>query len=226
MVIIFIKLLDKFLDRLRLFKKFRLNLSIKLHHYYFKRIAYLSSQFNNNLHPKHMITKYYQFFVQNISENSTVLDIGCGNGFLTYKVAEKVKFVDAIDINKNNLTIAKNNYSRENILYIYGDIMNYQIQKHYDYVILSNILEHIKNRKDLLLKIKAISGNLLIRVPMIDRSWLPLYKRSLGLDYRLDPTHYIEYTYKTFKEEMDSVGLNIFYYSIQFGEIWAKLKKV
>ena len=58
---------------------------------------------------------------------------------------------------------------------------------------------------------------------MINRSWLPLYKKELGLEFRLDPTHYIEYTYELFKKEKESVGFKILSYIIQFGEIWANL---
>jgi len=47
--------------------------------------------------------------------------------------------------------------------------------------------------------------------------------KELGLDYRLDKTHYIEYTYDTFLEEIESAGLKILSYSIQFGEIWARI---
>ena len=58
---------------------------------------------------------------------------------------------------------------------------------------------------------------------MINHSWVPLYMKELGLDYRLDKTHYIEYTYDTFLEEIESAGLKILSYSIQFGEIWARI---
>ena len=59
---------------------------------------------------------------------------------------------------------------------------------------------------------------------MINRDWFPLYEKELGLEYRLDMTHYIEYTYDSFKEEMDVAGLKIISYSVQFGEIWAKIE--
>jgi cytidyltransferase-like protein len=41
---------------------------------------------------------------------------------------------------------------------------------------------------------------LLIRVPMIDRDWITVYKRELGIEYRLDNTHFIEYTFKEFQD--------------------------
>ena len=61
----------------------------------------------------------------------------------------------------------------------------------------------------------------LIRVPMIERSWITLYKKELGIEYRLDRTHRIEYTMESFIRELEKAGLEISKYSIQFGEIWA-----
>ena len=65
---------------------------------------------------------------------------------------------------------------------------------------------------------------MLIRVPMINKSWIILYKKELGLEYRLDKTHQIEYTLNGFKDEMKQANLELIHYSIQFGEIWATLK--
>lgn len=56
---------------------------------------------------------------------------------------------------------------------------------------------------------------------MINRDWIILYKKELGIEWRLDKTHYIEYTLESFKEELEKAGLNLEKYSIQFGEIWA-----
>ena len=56
---------------------------------------------------------------------------------------------------------------------------------------------------------------------MINRDWITLYKKELGIEWRLDKTHYIEYTLESFKKELEKAGLNLEKYSIQFGEIWA-----
>ena len=101
--------------------------------------------------------------------------------------------------------------------------MDYEFQDQYDYIILSNVLEHLKDRKQFLNKIKRLGNILLIRVPMINRSWLPLYIKQLNLEYRLDSSHYIEYTFESFKSEIESVGLKIISYEIKFGEIWARI---
>lgn len=206
------------------FEKSRLSLYIKLHNFFYHKISKLAVKLNDNIHPKHRIMKYHQYFLDNIEKNSNVLDIGCGFGITPYKIAEKAKKVVAIDINKYNIERAKKTYIRNNIIYINTDATKYNFKDNFDYIILSNVLEHIKNRNDFLKKIKKLTKYMLIRVPMITRGWLPLYKKKLGLEYRLDSSHYIEYTLDTFKKEMDAAGLKILFYSIQFGEIWAKIK--
>ena len=61
----------------------------------------------------------------------------------------------------------------------------------------------------------------LIRVPILNRDWLVLYKKEFKIEYRLDKTHYIEYTIEDLTGELEKAGLKINNYSIQFGEIWA-----
>jgi len=49
-------------------------------------------------------------------------------------------------------------------------------------------------------------------------------KKELGLEYRLDKTHFIEYTLESFQKELEKAGFKIYNYNIQFGEIWAIIK--
>ena len=197
-----------------------------LHNYLYYKISKISTKLNNNVHVKHRIINYKQFFLTNIEKNSKVLDIGCGNGFLTCKIAEKAQKVVAIDISKEAISNAKNNFARENIEYVIGDATKYNFKEHFDIIVLSNILEHIYKRIEFLKKIKNLAEKFLIRVPLINRSWLSIYKKELGVDYRLSKSHYIEYTLQSFKNEIESVDFKIYSYSIQFGEIWAIVEKI
>lgn len=216
-------LLKKNRVEIKLIEKLLLRLYIKFHDFSYRQISKIVTKLNNNIHPKHEIMKYYQYFLENIEQKSKILDIGCGNGFLTKKIAEKAKYIVGIDIDKKNIDFAKRNHNKENIRYIYGDITKYNFQENFDVIILSNVLEHIKDRKNLLDKVKGLGNIILIRVPLITRSWLSIYKKQLGLEYRLDDTHYIEYSIDSFKREIKSVGLNLISIQINFGEIWAKI---
>jgi len=207
------------------FDFFRLKLYIKLHNYLYKRISSLSVKINNGVHPKHRILGFHKFFLDEIEEDSKVLDIGCGLGIVTHDIALKAKTVVGIDNNSVSVKTAQTHFQRDNIKYIFGDATTYNFKEKFDFIILSNVLEHIKGRIIFLKKIKPIAEYFLIRVPMINRSWLPLYKKELGLEYRLDKTHHIEYSIDSFRKELEEADYKILTFSIQFGEIWAKVGK-
>ena len=59
---------------------------------------------------------------------------------------------------------------------------------------------------------------------MIDRDWLSVYKKNIGIDYRLDPTHFTEYTLSDFQKEIKDANLELESYKIRFGEIYAICK--
>lgn len=58
---------------------------------------------------------------------------------------------------------------------------------------------------------------------MYDRDWRVPLMEQLGFDYRLDDTHYIEYTFDIFEKEISEANLMIQSYKINWGEIWAKV---
>lgn len=189
--------------------------------YIYSRISKYAIILENGIHPKHRLMKYHDFFVSNIGPDDIVLDIGCGNGSVAYDVAKKAKSVVGIDIDGNKIRDAKKNFLLDNIEYICGDIISWPFKQKFDVIIMSNVLEHIENRIKFLKKIKGLGRKFLIRLPMINRSWVVLYKKELGIEYRLDKTHYIEYTIESFTRELEEADLKIGDYSIQFGEIWA-----
>ena len=83
----------------------------------------------------------------------------------------------------------------------------------------------MKHRTKFLKEISQKGNKILIRIPMIDRSWLVLYKKEMGIEYRSDKTHYIEYTLKSFLGEIRKAGLRMIDHSVKFGEIWAVVNK-
>jgi len=191
----------------------------------YRRISKYAVILEKGIHPKHRLMKYHDFFLNNIGPDDTVLDVGCGNGSVAYDIAKKVKSVVGIDIDKDRIGDAKNNFLSDNIEYICGDITRWPFKQKFDVIIMSNVLEHVENRIELLKKINVLGSKFLIRIPMINRNWITLYKKELGIEYRLDKTHYIEYTFDEFKKEMEEADLKISHYSIQFGEIWAVVEK-
>jgi 2-polyprenyl-3-methyl-5-hydroxy-6-metoxy-1,4-benzoquinol methylase len=204
--------------------KLLLRLFIWLHNFSYKAIGSLVVRINNGLHPKHKILKYHNFFINNTLDTDTVLDIGCGNGAVAYDVSKKVHSITGIDIDKRNIKIAEKKFSNSNLKYLVGDATQYDFQNTFDVVILSNVLEHIEDRIKFLSEIKELAPKILIRVPLITRDWLSVYKKELKMEYRLDETHFIEYTEEEFEKEIKSVGLQIESFYVKFGELYAVIK--
>ena len=198
---------------------------LNMHSFLYKLISKLAVSCNSGVHPKHALTAYSDFFLNNIDKDSAVLDIGCGMGMVEKAIAQKCKRITAVDIDETSVRKAKKNNSYQNVDYIHADATCYDFGKRFDAVVLSNVLEHIENRAEFLRKIGEISGKILVRVPMLDRDWLTPYKKQLGLEYRLDKTHFVEYTVESFVKESESAGFEILKYQVRFGELYAVIIK-
>lgn len=209
---------------MKMIYKFLLICALKFSNFLYKVISYLSIKAEGGIHPKHRLLGYHDFFTNNISNTDTVLDIGCGNGALSYDIAGKAKSVIGIDIEEKNIKEAIKRHSRPNLKYIVGDATKDLSGEKFDVITLSNVLEHIEYRVVFLRGVKGLATKYLIRVPMFDRDWIPLYKKELGLEWRLDLTHFTEFTKKTFYKEAEEAGYFVESFSVQFGEIWAVVK--
>ncbi|MDD3711343.1 MAG: class I SAM-dependent methyltransferase [Patescibacteria group bacterium] len=206
------------------FGKYFLGFFIYLNNISYRWIKVFVSK--QGVHPKYAILNYDVFFKDNLMNDDIVFDIGCGNGFLAASIAEKVKEVVAIDISKENIEKANRKNKKNNIKYIVGDATNYDINKKFDAIALSNVLEHIENRIEFLKKIRKFSDKIILRVPMIDRDWLTVYKKNNGYEYRLDKTHFIEYTLESLEKELEESGWKLISYDIKFGELWGIINKI
>ncbi|MFL2881516.1 MAG: class I SAM-dependent methyltransferase [Prochlorococcus marinus subsp. pastoris] len=183
--------------------------------------------YDHGIHPKHRLTSYHKFFIDRVNEGDLILDVGCGQAIVGCSIAtaRNKSFVIGIDINKKN--IIKGNAlikkkELKNIKLIYGDIYN-QKEIKVDKVIISNVLEHINDRRDFIENLRNITGakSFLIRVPLFERDWqLPL-RKELGINYFSDIDHKIEHTIDEFKDEMKKSKLTLKEISTLYGEIWA-----
>ncbi len=185
---------------------------------------------NGGVHPKHRLMAYETWFKEQIQPGWRVVDIGCGIGMTSACLADKAKQVFAIDFHQPTIERARASHKHSTISFVCGDAttFDYKTLGEIDCVVMSNVLEHIEDRRQLLNNLRTqvmwSPGHapiLLIRVPMITRSWLVLYKRELGMEWRSDLTHFIEYTKEQFTKELSSSGLAIDLIEITFGEIWA-----
>ena len=197
-----------------------------------KRIYKLTNdeacRYENGIHPKHRHIKYHDFFCNRISVGEKVVDIGSGNGALAYDLAERGAFVTGIEISKEKHREANIRFAHPRINYVHGNAIKELPNKRFDTVVLSNVLEHIDDRVGFLniIQSKLEPGKWLIRVPLYERDWRVPLMEELGIDYRLDGTHFIEYTQDNFKLELEQAGLKAVHIQIQWGEIWCEVRPV
>ena len=209
------------------------NLIFKLHNLSYKLSAIFSTIINDGVHPKHDIIDYEQWFTDNVEKHDIVLDIGCNTGLMVNRLSEKAEYVYGIEINENLYDEAQLKIQKPNVEFICFDatIYDYSVCRDITVVTLSNVLEHIEHRVEFLKKIiKQVPWNseyhkkLLLRIPMVDRDWITIYKKQIGVEYRLDSTHYTEYTYLQFKDELSKSDIEIISYYVRFGELYAVCK--
>jgi len=179
----------------------------------------------NGEHPKHYLMNYHQFFIDRIIDGENVLDIGCGYGSVAFSIAQfhKKSKVLGVDVDETRLNQAIKTKKLKNLDFFKGDATVELPKGKWHTVVLSNVLEHISDRKMFLINIKKITKAkcFLIRVPLYERDWQIPLREELKINYYNDSDHKIEHKIVEFKKEIESAGLNIDELHTKWGEIWA-----
>ncbi len=183
-----------------------------------------SLSYGKGIHVKKRLTKYVDYFTSQAKGiGGPCLDIGCGDGELAMSIAKQKIEITGIDLSLEQINKGKTKNSYKNLNFIHGDILNYKSKNlKFKTIILSNVLEHIKNRVSFLKKVKKqfSAKYFLIRVPVFDRDWRVPLKKELQIDYKLDSTHFIEYTDQIFLNELKLSNIKVLDFKRIWGEIW------
>ena len=183
-----------------------------------------SVSYGKGIHVKKRLTKYVDYFTFQAKKlGGPCLDIGCGDGELAISIAKQKIKITGIDLSLEQIKKGKAKNSYKNLNFIHGNIFDYKSKDlKFKTIILSNVLEHIKNRVFFLKKVKKqfSAKYFLIRVPVFDRDWRVPLKKELQIDYRLDSTHFIEYTDKIFLNELRLSKIKVLDFKRIWGEIW------
>jgi hypothetical protein len=135
--------------------------------------------------------------------------------------------VIAIDTSPWSLAVARERFAHANVSYVQADALTFTPEQPVDVAVLSNVLEHVAERAELLTGLRERAGarRLLLRVPSIDRDWVVPLRRELGLPYFSDPTHELEYTPELLREELDAAGWAMGEPTLVWGEIWVEASR-
>ncbi|WP_419786672.1 class I SAM-dependent methyltransferase [Pseudodesulfovibrio sp.] len=188
----------------------------------------LAVKYDGGIHAKHRLMKYHDFFTDRISESDRVLDVGCGNGAVSHSIATATgASILGMDIDPANIAMARKRHAHPRITFATGDVTTDIPDQKFDIIVLSNVLEHLKDRPAFLSRLMHTTkaGLMLVRVPLFERDWRVSMMKELGEDWRLDPTHETEYTMESFLGELKKAGLRLRYQEVRWGEIWAEVEK-
>jgi len=195
----------------------------RLDHWLYYLEGQMAIVYGGGIHTKHRHTRYHDFFTKRIGSRERVLDIGSGNGALTYDIAQAIEGeVVGIDISVQNIAQAQAAYSRSNLRFLVSDATRDVPDGPFDTLVLSNVWEHIEERVIFMRRLLAATRahKALIRVPMFERDWTVPLKKELGVDWRLDRTHHTEYTEEQLLREIAESGLVLQEMIVRWGEFW------
>lgn len=119
----------------------------------------------NEKHP------FVNYIIKNISKNESILDVGCGNGWLSSLLLNKYKVI-AVDISKVMIEECKKKFKNEQKIKFYNSFVEELPLENasVDNVIMFDVLEHCVDVKRVLKEINRVlkpGGQLFIVVPQL-----------------------------------------------------------
>ncbi|MHA7651501.1 class I SAM-dependent methyltransferase [Mycobacterium sp. ML4] len=100
-----------------------------------------------------------------------VLDVGCGDGFLAARLAERIPRVIALDVDKPVLVRASARFPRARVQWTHGDVMTAELP-HFDAVVSNAALHHIDDTRAALARLAGLvrPGGTLVVVTFVKPS--------------------------------------------------------
>jgi SAM-dependent methyltransferase len=179
---------------------------------------------------KHPFRTNNQSFILNfIQPESTVLDVGCGLGFVSFYTAQKAKRVVGIDYNEADIAKAKSLFQRNNLEYRCENALTYlETQAEtFDTLLLSHILEHIHEPQKFLKDFKDFFKYIFIELPDFDKTLNNHYRKDLEMPLIYsDADHVVEFDRAELKDLLGKCGLEILQVEYRFGlqRYWCAVK--
>ena len=124
--------------------------------------------------------KLFLQIINLIEPSSTVIDVGCGTGRLSFLIVDKVSKVVGVDLSKKNIKRANQNLrkkSNQRISFIHSDISSIVSKNEkFDYAIMTYVIHEIdeENRVDLLRQLSKVANKIIVGdylVPKPNKLW-------------------------------------------------------
>lgn len=98
-------------------------------------------------------------FIKYLKGNSytSVLDIGCGNGWFSNHIANAISGkVIGLDVNKEELEQGNRVFKAENLSFAYGDIFEAEFDQKFDLIVMNASIQYFPDLKLLLNRLKSL----------------------------------------------------------------------
>lgn len=143
-------------------------------------------------------------------KSNDVLDVGSGVGTVDFYLAKKGKKITGIEISQKAYDIAVKSSKilglEKNVTFIRSDFIKSKINKTYNFIICSEVLEHLPEEKKTLLKIHKLlkrNGHFMLTVPSANS---PLEKLGLIEAFDKRSGHLRRYTLESTKKLLLETG--------------------
>lgn len=158
----------------------------------------------------HSFQPRYRIITDIVAPDSTVLDIGCGEGLLLAHLSQ-VRSIKGLglDISSEAVRIARERAVQAEV----ADILTWRLDEEYDYIIISEVLEHLPTPEDVIAKVCGhFRRALIVSIPNI--GYYPHRLRLLfgrfPLQWGFHPAEHLRYwTVVDFKQWIRSFGLEV-----------------
>lgn len=168
------------------------------------------------------------FLITKIEESMSVLDVGCGPGYVIEHLLYKTNNITGVDYDKTAIERAKEKFKDSNITLLCDDVFNFLAaneNKTFDVVVMSHLLEHIDNPGKFLQKMSTKANFFYIEVPDFETNHLNLYRKVVGTDLiYTDADHVSEFDRKELEHLIAQANLHILEKNFSFGvmQYWLK----
>lgn len=162
--------------------------------------------------------------IQSKGKYSSILDYGCGGGRFVVEALEKGYSVTGAEYNPDLVANLSKTFTKASFLTI-DDF--YKSDAKYDIIFLSNVLEHLTNPKEIMLKLRErVSENgLFVLEGSVENNFnLTLFTRKIIFFIRKNffgkkashtPTHILYANRKNQEQFLKDIGLTTLYYEIK-----------
>lgn len=181
----------------------------------------------DSIHPRHRLTHVCEFFAARVKECERVLDLGCGCGGIAAAVAGRCH-AHVLGIERQEALVSAGRAAAlrrgmSKLRFLAADAATHRVEESFDVLIVSGLLEYLDDRPAVLRRWVEWyrPSRVLVRVHAFDRTWRTAYKKELGVEWRADPAHKVEYTRSTLERELGAGGLRMTECLPCWGEYWA-----